>query len=163
MNRGQKKHLSTLGLFCLLLSQVCFIQNLYADDLGRLFLTEADRKMLDELRYAKPVEQEETIEIVIEEIIEEEPEENVPKLGGITVNGLVYRKGGKSTAWINNTNTFEGNLGNQYIQINADDIDPESVQIQMPESVTDITLKVGETYDATTEKIIDLTDTYTEH
>jgi len=97
MNRGQKKHLSTLGLFCLLLSQVCFVQNLYADELDRLFLTRADREMLDELRYAQPKKME-TIKIVIEDIIEEEPEEKVPVLGGITVNGLVYRKGGKSTA-----------------------------------------------------------------
>ena len=55
--------------------------------------------------------------VVIEE--PEEPEEIKPEIGGITVNGLVYRKGGKSTAWINNANTFEGNLGNQYIQVNA--------------------------------------------
>ena len=159
MNRGQKKYLLPIGLFCLLLSQVCFIQNLYADELDRLFLTKADREMLDNLRYATNNELE-PIVVVIEE--PEEPEEIKPEIGGITVNGLVYRKGGKSTAWINNANTFEGNLGNQYIQVNADDIDPESVQIQMSGSVTDITLKVGETYDTATEKIIDLTDTYTE-
>jgi len=160
MNRGQKKYLLPIGLFCLLLSQVCFIQNLYADELDRLFLTKADRKMLDELRYAQPKDTE-TIKIVIEDIIEDESHE--PELGGITVNGLVYRKGGKSTAWINNTNTFEGSLGNQYIQINVDDINPESIQIQISGSVTDIKLKVGETYDTATEKVIDLTDTFTGH
>ena len=160
MNRGQKKYLLPIGLFCLLLSPVCFIQNLYADELDRLFLTKADRKMLDELRYTQPKDTE-TIKIVIEDIIEDESHE--PELGGITVNGLVYRKGGKNTAWINNTNTFEGGLGNQYIQINVDDINPESIQIQISGSVTDIKLKVGETYDTATEKVIDLTDTFTGH
>jgi len=161
MNKIYVNYHLYLWLVSLLLPNFFIIQNVHADELGRLFTTKAERKMLDELRYAQPKETE-PIEIVIEDIIEDEPEEYVPVLGEVTVNGLVYRKGGKSTAWINNANTFEGNLSNQYIQINADDIEPDSVQIQMSESVTDITLKVGETYDTETEKIIDLTDTYTE-
>jgi len=161
MNRKIAKYSLYLWLLCSIHPDFFIIQNVHADELERLFTTKAEREMLDELRYAQPRKMEPVV-IVIEDIIEEEPEENVPMLGRITVNGLVYRKGGKSTAWINNTNTFEGNLGNQYIQINTDNIDPESVQIQMSESVTDITLKVGETYDVTTEKIIDLTDTYRE-
>ena len=159
MNRKIAKYSLYLWLLCSIHPDFFIIQNVHADELGRLFTTKAVREMLDNLRYATNNELE-PIVVVIEE--PEEPEEIKPEIGGITVNGLVYRKGGKSTAWINNANTFEGNLGNQYIQVNADDIDPESVQIQMSGSVTDITLKVGETYDTATEKIIDLTDTYTE-
>jgi len=159
MNRKIAKYSLYLWLLCSIHPDFFIIQNVHADELGRLFTTKAEREMLDNLRYATNNELE-PIVVVIEE--PEEPEEIKPEIGGITVNGLVYRKGGKSTAWINNANTFEGNLGNQYIQVNADDIDPESVQIQMSGSVTDITLKVGETYDTATEKIIDLTDTYTE-
>jgi len=159
MNRKIAKYSLYLWLLCSIHPDFFIIQNVHADELGRLFTTKAEREMLDNLRYATNNELE-PIVVVIEE--PEEPEEIKPEIGGITVNGLVYRKGGKSTAWINNANTFEGNLGNQYIQVNADDIDPESVQIQMSGSVTDITLKVGETYDTATEKIIDLPDTYTE-
>ncbi len=159
MNRKIAKYSLYLWLLCSIHPDFFIIQNVHADELGRLFTTKAEREMLDNLRYATNNELE-PIVVVIEE--PEEPEEIKPEIGGITVNGLVYRKGGKSTAWINNANTFEGNLGNQYIQVNADDIDPESVQIQIPESVADITLKVGETYDATTDKVSDLTENYPE-
>ncbi len=162
MNRKIAKYPLYLWLLCSIHPDFFIIQNVHADELGRLFTTKAERKMLDELRYTSDDEPEPIVIVIKEPEEAEEPIENKPEISGITVNGVVYRKGGNSTAWINNANTFEGNLSNQYIQINADNIEPDSVQIQMSESVTDITLKVGETYDTVTDKVLDLTDTYTE-
>ncbi len=134
----------------------------FAEELGRLFTTVEERQMLDGLRNAKPKEIEvvevvEVIEIVPEEVVEEEPK---PVIGGITVNGLVYRKGRKSTAWINNENTYEGHLSHQYIHIDPENINPDGIQVEIPENVTDISLKVGETYDPSDENVTDLTDNY---
>ena len=126
---------------------------LAADDLGRLFTTPQQRQTLEKLRSQKPVE-----EIKIPEFTFAEPaveaEENKPVIGGITVNGLVYRKGGKSTAWINSANTYEGNFGNQYIQIDANNIKPEDVEILIPINETKVKLKTGQTYDPETDQII---------
>ena len=124
---------------------------LAADDLGRLFTTPQQRNTLEKLRSQKPVE-----EIKIPEFTFAEPviEEQKPVIGGITVNGLVYRKSGKSTAWINSANTYEGNFGNQYIQIDAQNIKPEDVEILIPINETKIKLKTGETYDPEADQII---------
>jgi len=120
----------------------------FAEELGRLFTTVEERQMLDGLRNAKPNE------IIVV------GEESKPVIGGITVNGLVYRKGRKSTAWINNENTYEGNLSHQYIRIHPENINPDKIQVEISENVTDISLKVGETYDPSDENVTDLTDNY---
>jgi hypothetical protein len=124
-----------------------------ADDLGRLFTTPQQRNTLEKLRHQEPV-----VEIKVPEITFEEPaveaEENKPVIGGITVNGLVYRKSGKSTAWINSANTYEGNFGNQYIQIDAYNIKPEDVEILIPINQATVKLKAGETYDPEMDEVI---------
>ncbi len=122
------------------------------DDLGRLFTTPQQRNTLEKLRHQKPVE-EKAPEIIF---MEPEPEvaEEKPVIGGITVNGLVYRKGNKSTAWVNSANTYEGNFANQYIQIDAHNIKPEDVEILIPINETKIKLKTGQTYDPEADKII---------
>ena len=135
-------------------------QGLYAGELGRLFTTPAERKMLDDLRYNKPEPVVETIVIVEEP---EEPEEEIivkPEIGSIQVKGLVYRKDGKSTAWVNDSNTYEGDLSTQYIDIDA--IDPDRVKIKIPVSESEITLKVGQGYNPSTEEKTDLSDILSE-
>ncbi len=149
-----KKDLVFIGVFSAMIFNVSF-----AEELGRLFTTVGERQMLDGLRKAKPkkIEVVEVIEIVPEEVVEEAPR---PVIGGITVNGLVYRKGRKSTAWINNENTYEGHLSHQYIHIDPENINPDGIQVEISENVTDISLKVGETYDPSDENVTDLTDNY---
>jgi hypothetical protein len=138
-----------LALFCSLMVLTPFA--FATDDLGRLFTTPQQREVLEKLRHQKPVE-----EITAPEILFEEPvvETEKPEIGGITVNGLVYRKGGKSTAWINSANTLEGNFGNEYIQIDARNIKPDDVEIVIPVSEKSVKLKAGDTYDPETDRII---------
>lgn len=139
---------------------IFYTGSLFADELGRLFTTVDERAMLDNLRKDKPVEIK-IIDISIEDT--QSVEEQTAEIGGgITVNGFVYRKGGKSTAWINQGNTYQGDLGSQYFHVDADDIDSENVQVELPASVTKITLKAGQTYDPATAEVIDLTDNYRE-
>ena len=159
MSKRYRKKYIYLALASLILLVAGFIQNINAEELGRLFLTPEQRNKIDKIRYAKP-KKEIPVKIVLEENVEQEPEP-IPDIGGITVNGLVYREGGKSTAWINNTNTFEGNLGNQYIEVDSGNIKPDNIKLKINKNETDITLKVGETYETTTDKVTDLTDNYT--
>jgi len=144
----------TSALFLMALIFCLSASNAFAeDDLGRLFTTPQQRNTLEKLRHQEPV-----VEIKVPEITFEEPvvetEEQKPVIGGITVNGLVYRKGGKSTAWINSANTYEGNFGNQYIQIDADNIKPDDVEILIPINETKVKLKTGQTYDPEADQII---------
>ena len=118
--------------------------NVMADDLGRLFTTPEERITLEKLRHQRPVEIKPP-EITFEEPVAEN-EEKKPDQGDITVNGLVYRENGKSTAWVNNGNTYEGNLENQYLQIEADNIKPDDVIIEIPLNDAQVQLKAGETY-----------------
>lgn len=120
------------------------IHTVYAEELGRLFTTPKERSILEKLRHQKPIEIKKP-----DLLVEKKPEiaEQKTDIGDITVNGLVYRSDGKNTAWINNNNTFEGDLGNQYIQIDAKNIDPDRVIIEIPLNNSRVELKTGETYD----------------
>lgn len=116
-----------------------------SDSLGRLFLTPDQRSALEKLRYQKPVV------VKIPEIITEEPavsetETGKPEIGNIEVNGIVYRKNGKSTAWVNRVSSYEGDLSNEYIQIDADNIKPDDVEIVIPVNDTKVNLKAGESF-----------------
>lgn len=140
--------IAILLIFCI------SIQNtMAAERLGRLFTTPQERSTLEKLRHQKPVEN-----IQPEVVFKKEPKEEEvqqPEIGGITVNGLVYRENGKSTAWVNNSNTYEGNLENQYIQIDTKNIDPDNVVIEIPSTDKEVKLKTGETYDPEAGQIHD--------
>ena len=115
------------------------------DSLGRLFLTPDQRTALEKLRYQKPVV------VKIPEIIAKEPaisetETVNPEIGNIEVNGLVYRMNGKSTAWINRVSSYEGDLANEYIQVDAGNIKPDDVEIVIPINDTKVNLKAGESF-----------------
>ena len=135
-------------LVLVLLSQIMQVPFVLADDLGRLFFTPDERRELDRLRSQKnqPKPGQEIV-VDIEPEAEPEPETVVPDIGGITVNGLVYRKGGKSTAWVNNANSYEGDLTNRYIRIDANNIKPEDVEIIIPSREKKLKLRVGEIYE----------------
>ena len=142
-----------LKIFAILSTAICCYSVSAAEDtLGRLFFTPEQRAALEELRYQKPVE------IKIPEIITDEPapppeETQAPAIGNIEVNGLVYRKNGKSTAWINRVSSYEGDLANEYIQIDADNIKPDDVEIVIPVNDTRVNLKAGETYNPEAEEV----------
>jgi hypothetical protein len=120
-----------------------------ADDLGRLFTTQGERNKLERIRHAKPKPEEiKVVEAEIEEIIEPvETEKEIIIRDAIILKGLVHRSDGKNAAWINDSNTFEGNLESQYIQIKTEEIESDQVQLTMPDNKTKIKIKVGDYYD----------------
>lgn len=134
-----------IQLFC------CFflISLSYADNLGRLFTSVSERNKLEILRKDKEETKVDKIEKV--EIIEiPEPgvvQKEIIVRDRINLKGLVHRSDGKNTAWINDSNTFEGDLESQYIQIPDKKIKSDKVTIIMPDDSTNVELKVGESYD----------------
>ena len=144
----------------LLLCGLVISSNVYvyaaSDGFGRLFTTPGERKMLQVLRYSKPqVEIEEPVELTVEEPVKEVER---PDIEGITLNGIVYRKGSKSTVWINGSNSYEGSLSSEYFRIKADDINSEKVSVTVPEVDLKFDLKVGQTYEPNDESLLDLVE-----
>lgn len=149
------------GIFLILsfaLSGVPYAQAA-SDDFGRLFTMPEERRKLDTLRNAKQqAVVEEVTEIFVEDIDENVGAIEQPDIEGITLNGLVYRKGGKSTVWLNGTNSYEGNLASEYFRINAGNINSEKVSVTVPEVDLEFDLKVGQTYEPNDGTLLDIVD-----
>lgn len=128
-----------------MIASLIFINTCYADNLGRLFTTAKERQKLEKIRLKKtPIKK-----VVIEEVKQiDEPvvEKEIVNRDAILLKGLVHRSGGKSTAWINETNTLEGDLDSQFIQVPDKNIKADNVTIVMPDDNTNVELRVGEVF-----------------
>jgi len=113
-----------------------------ADDLGRLFTTADQRQQLQASRNRPP-----EAEITIEPMVLPDPTAPPKPMDTVRVGGVVYRSDGKHTAWINDGNTLAGDLELQHVRIKNEDIEPDRVQITLPDKQTRVKIKVGEHYD----------------
>jgi hypothetical protein len=153
---NQQKNQRVSLLCCLLLGLSCPVAG---DELGRFMTTPAEREMLNELREATDLvvnEPEKKPEPVVEKVVvpEAEPEEAI-EIPGITVNGVVYRRGGKSTAWVNGKNTLEGDLESQYLDVDGRAIRGQVVPIEIKINQRTLKLKPGQTYQPESNRVID--------
>ena len=141
--------------FFVLIAMSYFITpSVYADELGRLFTSSNERMALNKVRNRIPKpEKVEVVEVetIIEPIIEEKVEEEIIIHDAIVLKGIVHRSDGKNAAWINDSNTYEGDLESLYIQIKTEEIESDQVQVTMPDNETKIKIKVGDYYDPQNE------------
>ncbi len=130
-----------------------------ADTLGTLFTSEEERARLEYVRKQKPVvEKFITGAEEIDEVFDEVPvNEEIDVRDTLNLKGFVKRSDGKNSAWINDGNTYEGDLDTLYIKVNSDDINDDNVTINMPDNKTQVRLKVGEAYDPNSRQIISTT------
>ncbi len=130
-----------------------------ADTLGKLFTSEEERARLEYVRKQKPVvEKAITDTEEIDEIFEETSvNEEIVVRDTLNLKGFVKRSDGKNSAWINEGNTYEGDLDTLYIRVNSGDINDDNVTINMPDNKTRVKLKVGEAYDPNSRQVISTT------
>ena len=133
--------------FQIIVLTTVFIRPVIADELGRLFTTPEERIQIQKLRNKKPEPKVVETEKIEEILATETKEPEVIKRDSIIVKGLVHRDDGKNTAWINESNTFEGDLESQYIDVKTNNIGKDNVKIIMPDDSTIVELKVGESYE----------------
>ncbi len=123
-----------------------FTLSVHADNLGRIFTTAEERLELEKIRHLKEsvkkyevVEVKKPIEPVVvnKEIIIRDP---------ITLKGIVHRSGGKNTAWVNDSNTFQGDFDSKSIQVPDNKIKSDQVTVIMPEDNSHVELRVGEVF-----------------
>ena len=131
-------------------------QPVAADPLGRLFTTPQQRQKLEELRRAELENPEPVLGPSAASVEAPTQVSDVP-LDPITVRGLVTRKGGRSMAFLNESNTYEGDLASEYIRVRSSDIEGGEIRIFTPYGEGAVALKVGHTLEPSTGRIIDLT------
>ena len=138
-----------LKMITLLVFSSILIQLVYADSLGTLFTSAKDRQKLEKVRKYKEPKKIEKVEVVEEEFdIEEEPvvKKELIIRDPVGLKGIVHRSGGKSTAWVNEGNTFEGNLDSEFIQVPPSEITSDQITVIMSDDDTKFTLKVGDVF-----------------
>ena len=141
-------------LTIMILLEIGVISTAAAEDFGRFFTTPMQRQYLDQLKNRGA-----PIVIKIDDDLnvgEKKPERKEVVNDALTVKGLVYRKDGKSVAWLNNSNTYEGDVAWEYAGVKEDKITPSKVQLRVGTRSEDITMKVGEKYEPATESVKDI-------
>ncbi len=134
------------------ISPMVLINEAAADDFGRFFTTPMQRQYLDQLKSrGAPIVVNIDEELSPKEITSEATEET----DAVTVKGLVYRKGGKSAAWLNESNTFEGDIASGYTDVDEGGISPSGIQLTIGNR-NNINLKVGQKFEPVTEEIRDI-------
>lgn len=113
-----------------LLALACIAEPAAAEELGRLFLTPQQRQDLERRRTSNRVEEE------APQIME----------GPLRVDGQVRRSSGKTTTWINSAPEYDNQTGS----------DPARVTVVPNPGEPGISLKVGQTYERTTNEVRDL-------
>ena len=133
---------------------VCVVNPASADDdFGRFFTTPMQRQYLDQLKSRGT-----PIVVEIEKdlaVLENETGEAEEISDTVTVKGLVYRKGGRNAAWLNNSNTFEGDIASGYTDVAESEISSSGIKVRIGNK-EDIRLKVGQKYEPATENIRDI-------
>lgn len=124
------------------------------EEFGRLFTTPKQRQQIDELRQSRSglvIEvKDEELELDQTAVVEEDTRDR------LVVKGLVYRSDGKNSAWVNDSNSYEGDLTSDFTIINSSGIHPDRVEIGLPGSDENIPLKVGQTFDPESMEVQDV-------
>lgn len=128
---------------------------LSAEEFGRLFTTPAQRQQLDELRKSQA---DIKVEVLSEELtIEQDQVTESAGTGELVLRGLVYRSDGKNTAWVNDSNSYEGDLSAQYARVLEERVAAGQVVIEIGGADGgQLSLKVGQSFNPGDGTIRDL-------
>jgi hypothetical protein len=108
-------------------------------DLGRLFLSPEERQRLQALREAPAAVPSTTA-----------PPAAVTSPAPVTVNGIVMRRGGPPTFWVNGMNNYDGDLSRVPADVRLLDAGRVAVRVEGKEQV--IELKPGQSYDPDSDR-----------
>jgi hypothetical protein len=126
-----------------------------AEEFGRFFTTSAQRTQLDALRRTGPEVAVEIADVDLD--ADQTAAAPADPQDAVTLKGVVRRSDGANTAWINESNTNEGNLAAQDIRVPKSRIGDNQVDLNIGDRPAPITLKVGETYDPVSNRVLDVT------
>lgn len=145
------------ALAAALFMAACHVTATPAVELGRLFLSPAERDALDRARYADvAAEDEGDIDAAADNRLEDF-EATVIELPEptVTVDGYVERSSGPATVWINGMDSYQGNLAEQGIDARGLRLEHSRVRLPRPGHAAPLLLKPGQSYDPQTTRITD--------
>jgi len=126
-----------------------------AEDFGRLFTTPGQRQQLDELRRTQT-----DIKVDVQDTelaIDKGPAVQKNDTGELRLKGLVHRNNGKNTAWVNESNSYEGDLASEYTSVKEDSIANDKVTIEIGgRDSKNLPLKVGQSFNPSDGMVHDL-------
>ncbi|HEY8100792.1 MAG TPA: hypothetical protein VIF82_08545 [Burkholderiaceae bacterium] len=135
-----------IHFFLLVVSSMYFAQAIAAEQpIGRLFSTPKERAELDKARQSNSKNRIESSTPITNQIGDQ-----------IMLDGFVKKNNGKTTVWVNQV-PQHGHENPQGITIVQSDRNPSTVSIQLP-SGKSVYLKAGQTFNASSGKIIDVYD-----
>lgn len=111
----------------------------YAEDLGRLFFTPEQRGALDARRKAR---------------IPDKPTAVVVESPVTRIDGVVSRRGGKSTTWVNGEAVPEGSQP-EGLRLRPKRNDNSRIVVNIGETDSDVDLKIGQSFDRGTGEVKD--------
>ena len=111
----------------------------YAEDLGRLFFTPEQRGALDARRKAR---------------IPDKPTAVVVESPVTRIDGVVSRRGGKSTTWVNGEAVPEG-LQPEGLRLRPKRNDNSRIVVNIGETDSEVDLKIGQSFDRGTGEVRD--------
>lgn len=111
----------------------------YAEDLGRLFFTPEQRGALDARRKAR---------------IPDKPTAVVVESPVTRIDGVVSRRGGKSTTWVNGEAVPEG-LQPEGLRLRPKRNDNSRIVVNIGETDSEVDLKIGQSFDRGTGEVKD--------
>jgi len=123
----------------------------HADGLGRLFSTPEERARLDRIREDPEFGKSPP---VAEVVSEKPPEAGPPRVPEVTINGVVIRAGGRSTAWINGHEVAVGEVTPEGLEVRVGGRG-ERLQIRLPEGTSTVPLKPGQRIDVLSGVILE--------
>ena len=111
----------------------------YAEDLGRLFFTPEQRGALDARRKAR---------------IPDKPTAVVVESPVTKIDGVVARRGGKSTTWVNGEAVPEGSQP-EGLRVRPKRNDNSRIVVNIGETESEVDLKIGQSFDRGTGEVRD--------
>lgn len=134
---------------CFVLNNISYAQS---DDFGRLFTAPEERQELQILRTFKG----ENKGAIVAESSVANVAADTDRMDNIMLNGFVYRKDGKNTAWLNGVNTYIGDKAADSFRVGKHNISSNRVSVLLPKFDIQVDLKVGESYDIDDKSRLDM-------
>lgn len=129
-----------------------------AQRLGRLFTTPEQRSVLNEIRtqaqFAQP-ELEPEPEPQTSSVTVTEQESAGPSIANLTINGVVRRRGGRTTVWVNGREVDRGDVTREGVLVETANRRNGNVRLRLPSGTETIALRPGQKIDIATGTVLE--------
>ena len=136
----------TLGILCTVLAATGWADRSVTQFTGRMFTTPEERNILDKMR--QDIEKEASQQ----KRMAEGPKP-IRRASPLRVDGLVVRRDGQSTVWVDGRPVSSLKGREQGIQIESGQVEPAEVSVRLPDKAEPVHLRPGQRYNPRTGQV----------